>query len=188
MQNNKQRFFRLVQCLTVMTPKVMIMMMTNLMETLLRLLLIVKMKTMMMEDQGKSFLSLCLWLYNRDQSQMLVTESLCWRLFLFCWCFFNRRSAFSNFLVRGRLRSAFSEIPRGPLFRSVDPWSVVQDEVMKSIYRLWAIIWSVKYIIYKTKIVGVEKSSNPNWILKVIRWNSRGTFLSYFSYSFFPTS
>ena len=56
MQNNKQRIFRLVQCLTVMTLKVMIMMMMNLMETLLRLLLIVKMKTMMMEDQGKSFL------------------------------------------------------------------------------------------------------------------------------------
>ena len=126
MQNNKQRFFRLVQCLTVMTPKVMIMMMTNLMETLLRLLLIVKMKTMMMEDQGKSFLRKAFSLYVCDF--IIVTNPRCWLqnhyvgdFFCYVGVFFNRRSAFSNFLVRGRLRSAFSEIPRGPLFRSVDP-------------------------------------------------------------------
>ena len=31
--------------------------------------------------------SLCSWLYDGDWFQMLVTESLCWRLFSLCWGF-----------------------------------------------------------------------------------------------------
>ena len=32
--------------------------------------------------------SLCLWLYDGDWFEILVAESLCWRLFSLCWWFF----------------------------------------------------------------------------------------------------
>ena len=191
MQNNKQRIFRLVQCLTVMTLKVMIMMMMNLMETLLRLLLIVKMKTMMMEDQGKSFLFMfvTVWSWPIQKGNRIIMLAT----FLWCWCFFNRWSAFSNFLVRGPLRSAFSEISQVRADQLFGPWIpdrwykmmswkpyIVHEPFYGRIiwWAIWYSVYDIQYIIYKTKI---EKSSNPNWILKVIRWNSRGTFLFYFS-------
>ena len=33
--------------------------------------------------------TLCWWFYDGDRFKMLVTESLCWRLFSLCWWFFQ---------------------------------------------------------------------------------------------------
>ena len=113
MQNNKQRLFRLVQCLTVMTLKVMIMMMTNLMETLLRLLLIVKMKTTMMEDQGKSFLRKAFSLYVCDF--IIVTNPRCWLQNHYVGDFFCFVGVFS--IVGPLFQISWSVVGSGPRFQ-----------------------------------------------------------------------
>ena len=44
--------------------------------------------------------SLCWWLYGGDSFEMLVTESLCWRLFLLCWWFSQYIKSVTNILNR----------------------------------------------------------------------------------------
>ena len=40
--------------------------------------------------------SLCWWLYDGDRFEMLVAESLCWRLFSLCWWFFQFIKSVTN--------------------------------------------------------------------------------------------
>ena len=44
--------------------------------------------------------SLCWWLYDGDWFQMLVAESLCWRLFSLCWRFSQCIKSVTNILNR----------------------------------------------------------------------------------------
>ena len=44
--------------------------------------------------------SLCWWLYDGDWFHMLVTESLCWRLFSLCWWFSHCIKSVANILNR----------------------------------------------------------------------------------------
>ena len=42
--------------------------------------------------------SLCWWLYDSDWFEMLVAESLCWRLFSWCWWFSQCIKSVTNIL------------------------------------------------------------------------------------------
>ena len=42
--------------------------------------------------------TLCWWFYDGDRFKMLVTESLCWRLFSLCWWFFQCIKSVTNIL------------------------------------------------------------------------------------------
>ena len=43
-------------------------------------------------------ITLCWWFYDGDRYKMLVTESLCWRLFSLCWWFFQCIKSVTNIL------------------------------------------------------------------------------------------
>ena len=51
--------------------------------------------------------SLCWWLYDGDGFEMLVAESVCWRLLSLCWWFFQCIKSVTNILNR----SSTSETP-----------------------------------------------------------------------------
>ena len=108
--------------------------------------------------------SLCWWLYDGDWFEMLVAESLCWRLFSVCWWFSQCIKSVTNILNRSPISYSFQQHIWSPT--SVSNIDVTSFTWIRMLISTWLYVTVQKSWVRKTLRKSRKNKRNIKNIIK----------------------